>query len=275
MNNILVPIISMGGLGAFFAALLLIADKKLKVEENPLIEKVHEQLPGANCGACGYPGCHQFAENLVAGVLQPTDCLAGGPKVAQNLAAILGIEIEVGEPVKARLRCLGGKKECSLRADYIGVKSCQAANLVSGGVKSCAYGCLGYGDCVAACPFGAITMDSNGLPQISEHCCTGCGLCVSACPRHLIELQPQSSQVLVGCSSPEKGKAVKLVCERGCIGCLLCGKVCPPQAITFVDNLPVIDSSKCDGCGICIEKCPTNSLLAIQVKAVQEKLKTA
>lgn len=275
MNNILIATLSMSGLGAFFATLLLIADKKLRVEENPLIEQVREQLPGANCGACGYPGCYQFAENLVAGVLKPTDCSAGGPDVAQKLADILGLQIEVGEPQKARLRCLGGQKECSSRADYIGVKSCQAATLVSGGTKSCVYGCLGYGDCVAVCPFNAMEMGPNGLPIINEHCCTGCGLCVAACPRKVIELQPQSSQILVACSSPEKGKAVKSVCQRGCIGCLLCGKVCPQEAITFKNNLPIVDKSKCDGCGICVEKCPTSSLLLNQVQAVQEKLKLA
>ena len=270
MSGYLVPIISMGAIGAVLATILVIADQKLKVKEDIKVVAVLEILPGANCGACGLPACRQFAEKVAAGEMEPTDCTAGGPDVARKIGEALGIEVEVGLPRKARVLCLGGLEQCGRRAEYDGVTDCRAAHLLSGGNKDCIYGCLGYGSCAVVCPFDAIIINENGLPQVDDNLCTGCGLCVDACPRKLMAMVTEDTQVLVGCSSPEKGKAVKSICELGCIGCSLCVKACPLEAIVMENNLPVIDDKKCDGCGICIEKCPTDSLL---VNLVSKKIK--
>lgn len=276
MSDLIAPIVSMGAIGAVLALILVIADRKLRVKEDQRVEKIQELLPGSNCGACGAPGCRQFAEQLVSGEQGPAGCMAGGPEVAKKIGSLLGVEVKVGLAQKARVLCLGGNLESQPRAQYEGVRDCQAVTLQSGGDKSCVYGCLGYGSCSRACPFDAIEMTDNGLPFVDDFLCTGCEICVAACPRHLMAMKTEETKILVGCSSLEKGKAVKQVCARGCIACKLCVKVCPQDAIVMDGNLPVIDDKKCDACGICVEKCPTDSLvenLSNQLNRVSEKKK--
>ncbi|MDP3831071.1 MAG: (Fe-S)-binding protein, partial [Ignavibacteriaceae bacterium] len=76
--EILIAVATMGGLGFIFAGALAVADKKLRVEENPLIAQVNDVLPGANCGGCGYAGCYDFSVNVVAGKTPVTGCPVGG-----------------------------------------------------------------------------------------------------------------------------------------------------------------------------------------------------
>lgn len=59
--------IALAIIGAVLGLLLGIADRYLKVEEDPRIEVVTSKLAGANCGGCGYPGCAGFANALVSG----------------------------------------------------------------------------------------------------------------------------------------------------------------------------------------------------------------
>lgn len=261
MESYLIPILSMGTLGAVLASILVFADSKLRVQEDPKIEEVEEALPGVNCGACGLPGCRQFAEQVVAGKEDPGGCMPGGAVAAQAIGEVLGIEVEIGVARKARVMCLGGHDECGTRSDYEGVPDCRSATLVGGGNKSCVYGCLGFGTCVDSCPFGAMRMTANGLPEINDDLCTGCGICTDACPKDLIKLVAEGEKVMVACTSPEKAKSVKEICSRGCIGCSLCAKVCPVDAIVMAGNLPLIDQEKCTACGDCIDRCPTDSLL--------------
>ncbi len=268
METYLIPILSMGGLGALLAAVLVLADNKLRVEEDARIDLIEEALPGANCAACGYAGCRQFAEQLVAGKIDPSACRPGGASTALAIGKILGVEVEVGVPMRARVMCLGGEAECDTRSEYEGISDCRAAMLLGGGNKGCVYGCLGFATCVDSCPFGAMRMDANGLPEINDDTCTGCGICVEACPKSVISVVAEGDKVIVACSSPEKAKVVKEVCSRGCIGCSLCAKVCPVDAIIMDGNLPVIDQERCIACGDCIERCPTDSMLDPQINHI-------
>lgn len=261
-NLVIYAVVAMGGLGALLGGILAVASVKFHVEVDPRVEKVREVLPGANCGACGIPGCEAAAEAIVEGKIPYDACIAGGNSVSEAVAEVLGIEAgEWAEPLVTVLRCQGGRGKVQLRYQYQGVADCHAAQLVAGGPLACAYGCLGFGDCVEACPFDAMRMAEDGLPQIDLDKCTRCGICINICPRDILAFLPESAEVAVLCVSKDKAKVVREACKIGCIACKACEKVCEPEAITVVDNLAVIDYTKCTSCGKCVEKCPTKCLV--------------
>lgn len=251
---------AMGGLGALFAAGLAVADRFLRVEDDPRIAEVLRALPGLNCGACGYPGCHAAAEAMVAGRLPAGGCLPGGAATAARVAKVLGADSGDVVDRRARVLCAGTSEASPFLADYRGVRDCRAAALLAGGVKKCPYGCLGLGTCERVCPFDAIHVGEDGLARVDEDRCTGCGLCVKACPVHVITLVPveELHNPTVLCSNPEPGKSVRAVCSAGCIGCRQCVKVCAVDAISMREDLAVIDPAKCVDCGACVEKCPVH-----------------
>ena len=211
-------LISLGALGLAFGLLLALAAKVFHVDVDPRIERVEEALPGAQCGACGQPGCSPYAEAVVKGEMEPNLCKPGGPSVAREVAGILGVEVGEITPMVAVTRCKGGRRAARQRAAYDGIEECNAAVLVSGGAKACVYGCLGFGSCVKACPFDAMGMSDDGLPVVFEDKCTGCGSCVAPCPRGIMELVPRAQKIYLGCVSQDRGKDVKAVCSVGCQG---------------------------------------------------------
>lgn len=259
--TILNAIMSVGGLGLLFGGGLALASRALYVEVDPRVEQILEVLPGANCGACGKPGCSGFAEAVVKGEVGVADCIPGGSTVAKAIADILGLEAEVREPMVAVVQCQGSPDKAIDRFHYQGVMDCTAAQIISGGHKACPYGCLGLGSCVEACNFDAMEMGEDRLPKVFDDKCTGCGMCVEACPRNIMALIPKSAQIYLGCVSQDKGKVVKSVCSVGCTGCSLCAnpKTTPSGAITMNENLPVVDYSISDNLLVAKFKCPTNS----------------
>jgi H+/Na+-translocating ferredoxin:NAD+ oxidoreductase subunit B len=258
--NILIPILTMGALGLLFAAGLAVAYQKLKVEEDPKVVRISEILPQANCGACGFSGCRAFAEAVVKGDAEPNGCPVGGADVAAQVADVLGVQ--AGEIIRkvVRVLCRGDAAAAKNRGTYLGISSCYAANL-TGGNKQCAYGCLGFGDCVTSCLFDAIHMGDNGLPVVDEDKCTACGKCVDACPRGILELAPVEQNMLVFCRSRDRGPAARKACSNACIGCGICVRACP-EGIVLEDNLAVIkDYKKIEPEQIpAIEKCPTKAI---------------
>ncbi len=259
-STFLYSVLSMGGLGALLALGLGIASKAFHVERDPKIDEVNEALPGANCGACGYAGCDAFAEAVANGDAPVTGCPVGGDSVAERLAEIMGAEAEESEEQVAQVLCKGGTKETARAAEYEGIETCTAASVAGISEKRCSYGCLGLGDCAHVCPFDAITMSSNGLPEVDPDKCTACNKCVEKCPHDLFVLSPVSGENHIRCSSHDGGKFVRGICEVGCIACTQCVRVCPVDAIEMQDNLAVLDYEKCINCGLCAEKCPTNTI---------------
>ncbi|MDZ7371856.1 MAG: Fe-S cluster domain-containing protein [candidate division KSB1 bacterium] len=254
----LTSLLALGGLGLLFGAGLAFASQKFSVFVDPKVEEILAALPGANCGACGKPGCAAYAEAVAKGETPPDRCSPGGAEVAKKLAAIMGVEASTSEPKVAVVQCRGGKAKALEKFDYQGPQDCTAATLVGGGHKACSYGCLGLGSCVRACPFGAMYMSENGLPVVIEEKCTACNICVVTCPRGIMALIPRSQKVYLACVSQEKLKAVKSVCSVGCYTCKICvtPKVTPSGAIVMEGNLPVIKDPASPDLFTAAEKCP-------------------
>ena len=186
--TIITALLALGTLTLVLALMLILANKKLYVYEDPRIETVDDMLPHANCGACGYPGCRPFAEALVSGSVLPGKCTVSSDEGRLAIANFLGVALGAEEKQVARLACAGGTNVALNRAKYQGLSSCQAAALVSGGGKGCFWGCLGHGDCEVVCDFDAIKMDPFSLPVVDMNKCTACGDCVEVCPKDAIEM---------------------------------------------------------------------------------------
>ena len=255
----------MAGLAGLLALLLAIASKKLYVFEDPRIEQVEELLPHSNCGACGTAGCHNFAEQAVAGQIEPARCTVNTPDQNKTIASLLGVALGDIEKRVARLACAGGKHVAKMRANYAGLSSCRAAAVAGGGGKSCAWGCLGLGDCADVCDFDAITMDAHGLPVVDVDKCTACGDCVDICPKDLFTLQGVSHKLWMACRNEADGDAAEAACEVACTACGRCVVDAAPGVIHLERNLAVIDYAKNDKAGRqAIERCPTGAIVWLE-----------
>jgi electron transport complex protein RnfB len=255
-------IISLALLGCIFGIVLGVASQKFKVEVDERVERVLEVLPGANCGGCGYAGCGGLADAIIAGQAKIDACVPGKAAVAQKIAAIMGVEVQVSNERKvAQVRCKGGKEFCRDQFAYDGVQDCVSANNYFGGQKACFFGCLGFGNCAKSCKFNALSMGENNIPVVDYEKCTACGKCVLACPKKLIELVDIKHQVHVRCKNIEKGKDAKSKCSVACIKCKLCEKNCPTGAIKVNvkpgGSIAEIDYALCTNCGKCVEVCPS------------------
>ncbi len=266
INEIVIGIGILVGLGLFFATVLAIAYKKLKVEEDPRIDQVEEMLPHANCGACGQPGCRAFAEQLVAGEMTPAKCTVSSPDEVEAIARLLGIDAGAEEKRVARLLCAGGKQEAHHLAEYKGgVSTCRGEAVVTGGAKACAWGCLGLGDCMNVCDFDAIYMNEDGLPVVIPDKCTACGDCVDICPKDLFELMPVSRHLLVQCKSQLEGDLAESKCSVACTACGRCVADAAPGLIAIRDNLAVIDYDLNHlATPDAIRRCPTDAIVWVE-----------
>lgn len=263
--TIAIALLALGSLTLLLAAMIITANKKLYVIEDPRIDRVEDMLPHANCGACGYPGCRQFAEALVSGKALPGKCTVSSEEGREAIAGFLGVALGAEEKRVARLACGGGVNVAINRARYRGLSSCQAAALVSGGGKGCFWGCLGLGDCERVCDFGAITMNNVGLPVVDQEKCTACGDCVEVCPKDLFSLHPISHRLWVNCKNLEQGDEVLEECQVACTACGKCA-MDGPGLISMVNNLPVVDYSKKHDTQGPIQRCPTGAIVWLDDK---------
>lgn len=258
--EIILAAVVVGGVGLLMGLFLGVSSEKFKVETDERETAVRAELPGNNCGGCGYPGCDGLAAAIAAGTAPVDGCPVGGAAVAEKIAAIMGSEAGSSVKKTAFVKCKGDCEKAGSLYEYYGVEDCLAASQMQNkGQKTCTYGCLGFGTCKKACPFGAIEI-INGIAVVDKEKCKACGKCVAACPKHLIELIPYEADYAVRCSSHDRGPAVKKSCTAGCIGCTLCTKQCGEAAITVEANLAHIDYDKCVGCGKCAEKCPAKCI---------------
>lgn len=256
ITAILLAAAIVGGAGLFIGIFLGVSGKKFAVEVDEREEAILDVLPGNNCGGCGYAGCSGLAAAIAQGKADVGGCPVGGASVAGKIGEIMGVDASASERKTAFVKCGGTCEKTKSEYEYYGIKDCiMASQMQDGGAKGCAYGCLGYGSCVDACPFDAIHI-VDGIAVVDKEACKACGKCVDACPKHLIELIPYKQKTFVQCNSNEKGKALMDVCQVGCIGCRLCERNCEAEAITVNNFLAHIDADKCTNCGVCAEKCP-------------------
>ena len=263
---VLTSIGALGGLSLLLVTLLVLAHRKLHVDEDPRIDEVEQMLPHANCGACGFPGCRPFAEALVTGAASPGKCSVSTDDGRARIAAYLGVDVGAEEKRVARLACAGGSNVARNRAHYQGHESCRAAAQVAGGGKGCFWGCLGLADCAVVCDFDAITMNAHALPVVDEVRCTACGDCVEACPKDLFSIHPVSHRLWVACRSLEAGDEVLADCEVACTACGRCA-MDAPGLITMTNNLPVIDYTGNHATQMPIQRCPTGAIVWLDPKA--------
>ncbi|MDE7423624.1 MAG: RnfABCDGE type electron transport complex subunit B [Lachnospiraceae bacterium] len=247
--------------GLLIGLLLGIAGKKFAVEVDEKEIEVRALLPGNNCGGCGYAGCDAMAQAIARGEAPANGCPVASAEISGQIAKVMGADTKETVREVAFVKCNGTCDKASVKYEYYGIHDCRNLAMVPGsGDKACSHGCMGYGSCVAACPFDAIHI-VNGVALVDREKCKACKKCIAACPRHLIELVPYDAQYKVACNSTEKGKDVKAACDTGCIGCKLCEKQCSSDAVHVENNLASIDYTKCVNCGACAEKCPSKIIL--------------
>ncbi len=263
---VLTSIGALGALSLLLVTLLVLAHRKLHVDEDPRIDEVEQMLPHANCGACGFPGCRPFAEALVAGAAAPGKCSVSTDDGRARIAAFLGVDVGAEEKRVARLACAGGSNVARNRAHYEGHESCRAAAQVAGGGKGCFWGCLGLADCAVVCDFDAIRMDVHSLPVVDEAKCTACGDCVEACPKDLFSIHPVSHRLWVACRSLEAGDEMLADCEVACTACGRCA-MDAPGLIAMTNNLPVVDYTRNHSTQVPIQRCPTGAIVWLDPKS--------
>jgi len=277
---ILIAVIALAVLGFVLALLLFVVSKRFAVKEDPRIGQVLEVLPGANCGGCGFPGCGGMAAACVkaadAGSLEGLNCPVGGAECMEQIAGILGMEVAAAAPKLAIVRCNGTCEKRPHVLSYDGVMSCRVANSTCMGETLCSYGCLGCGDCVAACQFDALHMNAKtGLPEVDAEKCTACGACQKACPRGIMEVRTVSGAnkdaFVVTCMNMDKGAEAMKICASSCIACKKCQNACGSDAVHVGNNVAYINPEACVLCGACFEACPRGAIASVSIKGVERK----
>ena len=151
---------SIAALALILGAILGMASIKLKVEADPLAEKIDAVLPQSQCGQCGYPGCKPYAEAIVNGD-EITKCIPGGQPTVVKIAEILGVDVPT----------MDGIEEPETKVAFIDENMC-----------------IGCTKCIQACPVDAIIGTNKSLHTIIPDLCTGCELCVAPCPTDCISM---------------------------------------------------------------------------------------
>jgi RnfABCDGE-type electron transport complex B subunit len=265
MIKVLYAFISVSALGILLGVALAIASKLLAVKKDKRIAQVEQQLPGLNCGACGYAGCAAYAEAIVEESVELTKCTPGGQATAKGLAAIMGQEVDLsGEKMVAQCFCNGDSAKAKTDYEYQGIRDCNAVHILYEGNKVCKYGCLGMGSCIRVCPVDAISYRENGLVWVDKDICISCERCIKVCPTGVMQWIPYDADYMVICNSKDKGAAVRKYCEVGCIACKLCEKKSPEGGYKVEDNLSRIDYSAEGEREEGMKACPTNCIIELK-----------
>ena len=263
--NILIAAVALGLMGLLFGLLLMGTEKVFAIPADEKRDAVRAALPGANCGACGYPGCDGCADAIACGKAPVNACPVGGKPVADKISAIMG-NAEAADAVRkvASVICQGDSEHCKEKFEYRGIQDCVAASVVNDGNKGLQVRVPWSGHLRARL---SVRRDScrpgeKKIAVVDDGKCVACGKCVAICPKGVLSLRPVTEDVTVRCRNTEPAKKVLSACSTGCIHCGKCFRSCPHGAITMTNGLPVIDQSKCQHCMACADACPTKAMWA-------------
>ena len=149
MSGIIIAAVVVSCTGLLLGLFLGVMGKKFYVEVDQKEIDVRAELPGNNCGGCGYAGCDALAKAIAAGEAPANACPVGGAPVAAKIGAIMGEEVGESVRMTAFVKCAGDCDKAKENYVYSGAMDCTAMNVVpNGGSKACTYGCMGYGSCV-------------------------------------------------------------------------------------------------------------------------------
>jgi len=154
------------GLGLGWAAI------KLKVESDPVVDRIDALLPQTQCAQCNFPGCRPYAEAIASGEADINQCPPGGEAGIRALADLLGRE---PMPLNPENGAEKPKTVAVIDEDR----------------------CIGCTLCIQACPVDAIVGAAKLMHTVIESECTGCDLCLPPCPVDCIDiitLKPGISQ---------------------------------------------------------------------------------
>ncbi len=266
MTATILAVVSLSAVGLIAGIAIFVANRILPKEDESLqkANDLKEFLPGADCGACGKPGCFAYAQAVVKDVKiiddNPCRILARDEEATKQLGEYLGVDLAgAGPGSRAIIHCTGDSPAIG---SYNGVGTCAAAVLVGAGEKECPYACVGYGDCAAVCPADAISIDAQKrVAFVDWEKCIGCGMCVKTCPRDLIELVGAEMPQYLGCNYlSRKDVSGRKKCSVGCIHCRICVKSSEGGEVVWNDerDLPQFSTTPAPDA---IEKCPRSIIL--------------
>ena len=84
----LIPLAIFAALGILAGVLLTVASKVFAVEVDERVDAIAEALPQANCGACGFSGCADYADAIVNKGAECNLCRPGGEAAAKKIAKL-------------------------------------------------------------------------------------------------------------------------------------------------------------------------------------------
>ena len=150
-------------------SMIYVAQKKLNVDEDPLIAQIDACLPQTQCAQCGYPGCRPYAEAIAKGEADINQCPPGGEQTVEALASLLH---RAAKPLL---------KEQDTLPKVALIREAE---------------CIGCVLCIKACPVDAIVGASKQMHTVIASECTGCDLCVPACPVDCIDMVPRYTPLM-------------------------------------------------------------------------------